>query len=119
MDEDELFTYAKEIQRPYDLVKQTAELGQPACGKLCRRRRCHPRRRRADDAVGRRWRVRRLWHLQERRSRPSAAKAIVKAVTHYNDGEILAEISRNLGEAMVGINLDELADNEKMAQRGW
>jgi pyridoxal 5'-phosphate synthase pdxS subunit len=47
------------------------------------------------------------------------AKAIVQAVTHYNDAKVLAEVSENLGEAMVGINLDDLADNEKFAKRGW
>lgn len=47
------------------------------------------------------------------------AKAIVQAVTHYNDAKVLAEVSENLGEAMVGINLDELTDDQKFAKRGW
>ncbi|CEG78986.1 Putative Pyridoxine biosynthesis protein pyroA [Rhizopus microsporus] len=47
------------------------------------------------------------------------AKAIVQAVTHYNDPKVLAEISEDLGEAMVGINLDSLPENEKYAKRGW
>ncbi len=47
------------------------------------------------------------------------AKAIVSAVVHYKDAKILAEISENLGEPMVGIGLDELADNQKIAGRGW
>jgi len=47
------------------------------------------------------------------------AQAIVKAVTHYQDAEILAEISADLGEAMVGINLDELSESELLAKRGW
>ncbi len=46
-------------------------------------------------------------------------KAIVQAVTHYNDPEVLAEVSKNLGEPMVGINLDTLSDAERMAHRGW
>jgi pyridoxal 5'-phosphate synthase pdxS subunit len=45
--------------------------------------------------------------------------AIVQAVTHYNDPKILAEISEDLGEPMVGINLETLAEPEKMAHRGW
>jgi pyridoxal 5'-phosphate synthase pdxS subunit len=40
-------------------------------------------------------------------------------VTHYNDATILAEVSENLGEPMVGINLDTLSEQEKMAHRGW
>lgn len=47
------------------------------------------------------------------------AEAIVKAVTHYNDPAILAEVSKGLGEAMVGINLDTLREEELLATRGW
>jgi len=47
------------------------------------------------------------------------ATAIVKAVTHYNEPKILAEISRNLGEPMVGRQISTLSDNELMAERGW
>lgn len=47
------------------------------------------------------------------------AKAIVQAVTHFNDPKVLAEVSENLGEAMVGINLEDLSENEKFAKRGW
>ncbi|MBO1435786.1 pyridoxal 5'-phosphate synthase lyase subunit PdxS [Meiothermus sp. CFH 77666] len=47
------------------------------------------------------------------------AKAIVRAVTHYNNPEVLAEVSEDLGEAMVGINLDFLSEEEKLAKRGW
>ena len=45
--------------------------------------------------------------------------AIVKAVTHYDNPEILAEVSRNLGEPMVGRNVFELEENERLAERGW
>ncbi len=47
------------------------------------------------------------------------AKAIVNAVTNYNDPELLAEVSENLGEAMVGINISSLPENERMQERGW
>jgi pyridoxal 5'-phosphate synthase pdxS subunit len=47
------------------------------------------------------------------------ARAIVRAVAHYNDPEVLAEVSEDLGEAMVGINLDFLPEEEKLAKRGW
>lgn len=47
------------------------------------------------------------------------AAAIVKAVTNYNNPKILAEISEDLGEAMVGINVYSLNEDEKMAKRGW
>ena len=47
------------------------------------------------------------------------AKAIVAATTYYNDPKVLAEISRDLGEAMVGIDIDTIAPNERMQDRGW
>jgi pyridoxal 5'-phosphate synthase pdxS subunit len=47
------------------------------------------------------------------------AEAIVKAVTHFDDPDELAKISRGLGEAMVGINIDTLRDEELLASRGW
>jgi pyridoxal 5'-phosphate synthase pdxS subunit len=50
---------------------------------------------------------------------PSRAKAIVQAVTHYDDPQILAEISKGLGEPMVGIGVSELPENERLAVRGW
>jgi pyridoxal 5'-phosphate synthase pdxS subunit len=47
------------------------------------------------------------------------AKAIVEATTHYRDPKILAEVSRGLGEAMVGIGVSELPEAERLAVRGW
>jgi len=49
----------------------------------------------------------------------SRAEAIVKATTHYQDPEVLAQVSRGLGEAMVGINIDILPEEELLASRGW
>jgi pyridoxal 5'-phosphate synthase pdxS subunit len=46
-------------------------------------------------------------------------QAIVRAVTHYQDPDVLAEVSRGLGEAMVGINIDVLPEEELLATRGW
>ena len=47
------------------------------------------------------------------------AAAIVKATTHFNDHAILAEISKGLGEPMVGRNVAVMPDEERMAKRGW
>lgn len=47
------------------------------------------------------------------------AKAIVEATTFYNDPEKLAKISENLGEAMVGIEIDTIPQEQQMAKRGW
>jgi len=47
------------------------------------------------------------------------AKAIVEATTHYQDAAIIANVSRDLGEAMVGINIADIPVSELMAPRGW
>ena len=47
------------------------------------------------------------------------AEAIVKAVKNYNDPAVLAEVSENLGEAMVGINVATMTEEERMSNRGW
>ncbi len=47
------------------------------------------------------------------------AEAIVKATTHYDDPDVLADVSRGLGEAMVGIDIDTLDETELLAGRGW
>jgi pyridoxal 5'-phosphate synthase pdxS subunit len=53
-------------------------------------------------------------------SNPSVrAKAIVKATTHYQDAAIIAEVSKNLGEAMPGLDIKQIPDEELLAKRGW
>jgi len=47
------------------------------------------------------------------------AKAIVKATTHYKDPEIIAEVSKNLGEAMAGLDIKQIPTEELLASRGW
>lgn len=47
------------------------------------------------------------------------ARAIVQAVTHYKDPKVLAQVSEGLGEAMVGINVKQMPEADKLAQRGW
>ncbi len=53
-------------------------------------------------------------------SNPEArARAIVKATTHYQDPKIIAEVSRNLGEAMPGLDIKQIPTQELLAPRGW
>ena len=47
------------------------------------------------------------------------AAAIVKAVTHYSDPKIIAEVSKGLGEAMVGLEIKDIPESELLATRGW
>ncbi len=118
MDEDEMFAYAKEIQAPYDLVKQTAELGRLPVVNFAAGGIATP----ADAALMMQLGVDGVFvgsGIFKSSDPARRAKAIVQAVTHYNDPQILAEISEDLGEPMVGINLDTLREEEKMAHRGW
>ena len=47
------------------------------------------------------------------------AKAIVESVAHFNEPEVVAEVSKNLGEAMVGINIEDIPDEQRLQERGW
>jgi len=118
MDEDELFAFAKEIRAPYDLVKQTAQLGRLPVVNFAAGGVATP----ADAALMMQLGVDGVFvgsGIFKSGDPAKRAHAIVQAVTHYNDAKILAEVSENLGEPMVGINLDTLSEQEKMAHRGW
>ncbi len=117
MDEDELFAYAKEIRAPYDLVRKTAELGRLPVVNFAAGGVATP----ADAALMMQLGVDGVFvgsGIFKSGDPAKRGKAIVQAVTHYNDPQILAEVSKNLGEPMVGINLDTLSEQEKMAHRG-
>ena len=118
MDEDEIFAYAKEIRAPYDLVVQTAELGRLPVVNFAAGGVATP----ADAALMMQLGVDGVFVGSGIFKSGDPAKrghAIVQAVTHYNDPQILAEISEDLGEAMVGITMETLSEAEKMAHRGW
>jgi len=129
MGKEELMTYAKDHGAPFDLVMYVHENGKLPVPNFAAGGVATP----ADAALMMQLGVDGVFvgsgifksganstSDQERRNAWSArAKAIVEATTHYNNAEILAKVSRNLGEAMVGINLDTLADEERMAARGW
>ena len=118
MDEDEMFAYAKEIQAPVSLVQQTAELGRLPVVNFAAGGIATP----ADAALMMQLGVDGVFvgsGIFKSDNPAKRARAIVMAVTHYEDPKILAEVSEDLGEAMVGINIDTLAENQKMAARGW
>jgi pyridoxal 5'-phosphate synthase pdxS subunit len=118
MDEDELFAFAKELRAPYPLVKLTAELGRLPVVNFAAGGIATP----ADAALMMQLGVDGVFvgsGIFKSGNPEKRARAIVMAVTHYNDPQILAEISEDLGEPMVGINLDTLGEAEKMAARGW
>lgn len=118
MDEDELFTYAKNIQAPYALVKETAELGRLPVVNFAAGGVATP----ADAALMMQLGVDGVFvgsGIFKSGDPAKRAKAIVEAVTHFNDPAILLKVSRNLGEAMVGINVTTMPEVDRIAQRGW
>jgi pyridoxal 5'-phosphate synthase pdxS subunit len=118
MDETELFSYAKTIQAPYDLVRQVAELGRLPVVNFAAGGIATP----ADAALMMQLGVdgvfvgSGIFKSGDPRRR---ARAIVEATTHYNEPEIIAEVSKGLGEAMVGINIQDIPREQLMAGRGW
>ncbi len=118
MDEDELFTYAKNIQAPYALVKETAELGRLPVVNFAAGGVATP----ADAALMMQLGVDGVFvgsGIFKSGDPAKRAKAIVEAVTHYDNPDILVKVSRNLGEAMVGISVSAMPDADKIAGRGW
>lgn len=118
MSEEELYAYAKDIQAPFHLLKETARtkrlpvvnfaaggIATPADAALMMQLGC--------DGVfvgsG-------IFHSGDPAKR---ARAIVQAVTHHNNPKILAEISEDIGEAMVGITITDEMKGGRMASRGW
>ena len=115
---EELMTVARDLQAPYHLVQYVHEQGKLPVVNFAAGGVATP----ADAAL--------MMHLgldgvfvgsgifksdhPERR-----AQAIVKAVTHYQNAELLAEISEDLGAPMTGINIDSLIPEQRLAGRGW
>lgn len=118
LSEDELYTYAKDIQAPYQLLKETAELGRLPVVNFAAGGVATP----ADAALMMQLGVDGVFvgsGIFKSGNPAKRAKAIVDAVTHYTDAEILARVSRNLGEPMVGINVSTMPEEDKIAGRGW
>jgi pyridoxal 5'-phosphate synthase pdxS subunit len=118
MRRDELFTYAKEIQAPLALVEETADLGRLPVVLFAAGGIATP----ADAALMMQLGVDGVFvgsGIFKSGNPSERANAIVQATTHYNDYKILAEVSKNLGEPMVGINVSSLTPEQKMAGRGW
>lgn len=117
-EEEELWTFAREIESPLSLVKETAKLGQlpvvnfaaggvatPADAALMMQLGC--------DGVF-------VGSGIFKSSNPKKrAQAIVKATTYFNDPMIIAEVSEDLGDCMDSIDVNKLSSEERMADRGW
>ncbi len=118
MPAEELMTFAKDNGAPYDLVVEVAKTGKLPVVNFAAGGIATP----ADAAL--------MMQLGSegifvgsgifKSSNPEKmARAIVKATAYYNDPDILAQVSEGLGEAMRGIELSEIAPENRMAERGW
>ncbi len=118
MVDEELMRYSKEIGAPYDLVRETKELGRMPVVNFAAGGVATP----ADAALMMQLGVDGVFvgsGIFKSGDPARRAAAIVKAVTHYQDASILAEVSKNLGEPMVGRNISQMPETEKIAGRGW
>jgi pyridoxal 5'-phosphate synthase pdxS subunit len=115
---DELMAAAKELQAPFELVAEVHKLGKLPVVNFAAGGVATP----ADAAL--------MMQLGAdgvfvgsgifKSSDPAVrAKAIVEATTHYQDPKIIAEVSKNLGEAMTGLDIKQIPTEELLAQRGW
>ena len=118
MDDAELMAYAKDIQAPYELVKETKSLGRLPVVNFAAGGIATP----ADAALMMQLGVDGVFvgsGIFKSGDPARRAKAIVEATTHYRDARLLAEVSRNLGEPMVGRSAASLPETEMLAVRGW
>lgn len=118
MADEELMAFAKNNGAPYEVVKETKELGRLPVVNFAAGGVATP----ADAALMMQLGVDGVFvgsGIFKSGDPAKRANAIVKAVTHYQDASILAEVSKNLGEAMVGRNVSQMPEADKIAGRGW
>ncbi|MFL6240759.1 MAG: pyridoxal 5'-phosphate synthase lyase subunit PdxS [Actinomycetes bacterium] len=118
LSDEELFAAAKELRAPYDIVKDVVELGKLPVVLFTAGGIATP----ADAAMMMQLGAEGVFvgsGIFKSGDPAKRAEAIVKAVTFYDDPDVIAKVSRGLGEAMVGINVSELAPEQRYADRGW
>jgi pyridoxal 5'-phosphate synthase pdxS subunit len=118
MDETEMFAAAKELRAPYDLVKEVAEAGKLPVVLFTAGGIATP----ADAAMMMQLGAEGVFvgsGIFKAGDPAKRAAAIVKATTFHDDPDVLAKVSRGLGEAMVGLNVADLPEEQRYAGRGW
>jgi pyridoxal 5'-phosphate synthase pdxS subunit len=116
--EEEWMTEAKELGAPYELVSEVARTGKLPVVNFSAGGIATP----ADAALMMRLGAEGIFvgsGIFKSGDPMKRAKAIVRATTHYQDAAIIADVSRSIGEPMVGINIDTLPEEQLMARRGW
>jgi pyridoxal 5'-phosphate synthase pdxS subunit len=117
-DQAELFEWAKQLQAPLPLVQELAETGKFQVPIFCAGGIATP----ADAALAMQLGAEAVFvgsGIFKSDDPAPRAKAIVEATTHFRDPHVLARVSRGLGAPMTGINMDEINDTQRFAQRGW
>ena len=115
---DELYVAAKELQAPYDLVVEVANAGKLPVTLFTAGGIATP----ADAAMMMQLGAEGVFvgsGIFKSGNPAQRAAAIVQATTFYDDPDVLAKVSRGLGEAMVGINVDDIPQPHRLAERGW
>jgi len=116
--DEELMATAKHLGAPYEIVKQVAKLGKLPVPNFAAGGVATP----ADAALMMQLGADSVFvgsGIFKSSDPKPRAEAVVLAVTHYNEPEELARISEGLGEAMVGINISDIPETERLAERGW
>jgi pyridoxal 5'-phosphate synthase pdxS subunit len=115
---EELMAAAKELGAPYDLVREVAQTGRLPVVNFAAGGIATP----ADAALMMQLGVDGVFvgsGIFKSADPPARAKAIVEATTHYEDPQVIAEVSRGLGEAMMGLEIAQIPQEERLAARGW
>jgi pyridoxal 5'-phosphate synthase pdxS subunit len=115
---DELMAEAKTLAAPYDLVKGIHESGVLPVVNFAAGGVATP----ADAALMMQLGAEGVFvgsGIFKSEDPANRAAAIVKAVTHYRDPKIIAEVSKGLGEAMAGLDIKDIPESELLATRGW
>jgi pyridoxal 5'-phosphate synthase pdxS subunit len=118
MRQDELYAAAKELRAPLSVVQQVAELGELPVPNFSAGGVATP----ADASLMPQLGAQSVFvgsGIFKSEHPERVARAIVKATTHYDNPEILAEVSAGLGEPMHGLELAEIPVEERLAVRGW
>jgi pyridoxal 5'-phosphate synthase pdxS subunit len=118
MPEEELMTEAKEMGAPFELVRMVARDGKLPVPLFCAGGLATP----ADAAMAMQLGAESVFvgsGIFKSNDPAKRARAIVEATTHYRDAEVLLKVSENLGEAMVGINVSSVPEEELLQTRGW
>ena len=118
MNEDELYVAAKDLQAPFQLVQEIAETGKLPVVMFVAGGIATP----SDAAMMMQLGAEGVFvgsGIFKSGNPAQRAEAIVKATTFFDDPDVIAKVSRGLGEAMVGINVEELAEPHRLSTRGW